>query len=211
MMRGPGLEFLQWVQLYISDTLSQWMIAANQPKDDFSDYHIRISKKIKRHKIHMNPPISVEEINSIEQIHNITLPKDYVQFITTIGDGGELPVRFDGKKMVCRIRSIRECDFSRIREPFPLTNTWRFGWDWKTKKVQYDIEMDPEGKWKAAQNGQLCFMNLTNPKGEKFSYSLIVNGSQYGKVWVCLDGSILNSGCRNFQHWFEMFIHERCV
>lgn len=210
MMRGKKLDFLLWISLYIQGTLTQWMADTNRKEETFDVYRIRMEKNIKRYKCRLNAPISVEEVQHLEETYGVTFPPDYVQFITNIGDGGELRILSNKGKTYCRVRSIRECNFSKISEPFPLNEIWRFGWDWTTKKVLYDIETDPEGKWADLQNGQFCFLDFTDRRGDRYAYSLILNGSQYGKVWVCMDNSILKA-TDSFQRWFDFFVHEHVV
>ena len=44
----------------------------------------------KRH-IELNPPATMEAVRKIEAQYRITLPQEYVSFITTVGNGGILP------------------------------------------------------------------------------------------------------------------------
>lgn len=43
------------------------------------------------HKYKLNPPISASFVRSIEEKYGFTLPEDYFQFITEVGDGGVGP------------------------------------------------------------------------------------------------------------------------
>ena len=39
------------------------------------------------HKYEINPPVTIEEVNNFEKAYNITLPAEYISFITQIGNG----------------------------------------------------------------------------------------------------------------------------
>jgi hypothetical protein len=43
------------------------------------------------HGFRLNPPLSEADTNAFEQLHHITLPEDYRQFLTCIGNGGAGP------------------------------------------------------------------------------------------------------------------------
>jgi hypothetical protein len=44
-----------------------------------------------KHRYLLNPTIPIEKVRQFELKHQITLPADYVKFVTTIGNGGAGP------------------------------------------------------------------------------------------------------------------------
>lgn len=38
----------------------------------------------------LNPPVSMDKVKEFEEKYKITLPKEYVEFITLVGDGGKV-------------------------------------------------------------------------------------------------------------------------
>ncbi len=44
-----------------------------------------------RHKYNLNPKLSEDTLLNFEKTHNITLPEDYKEFLTKIGNGGVGP------------------------------------------------------------------------------------------------------------------------
>src|SRR5437868_5355597 len=44
-----------------------------------------------RHQYQLNPTLSLEKIQQFEQTHYVKLPREYVQFLTELGNGGAGP------------------------------------------------------------------------------------------------------------------------
>src|SRR5437660_10695527 len=82
------------------------------------------------HHFKLNPPLSETEVIAIEHHHNVSLPVDYRNFITQIGNGGAGPYygifplgQMDGTGYT--LQTWRESDLVGIlAEPFSLRDPW---------------------------------------------------------------------------------------
>lgn len=154
----------------------------------------KVIKSLKKHHIELNPPVSVETVSQIEKQYNITLPKEYVLFITTVGNGGLLPDSSGLKQLSQYLHPIERCDFEKAAVPFPYTEAW----DWAHDDT-YDSITDPEGKIAATQYGHFAF---TEPDdGEGYTWHLIVNGPCSGEVWEFVDWKMCRGKSVDFLDW----------
>lgn len=94
-LRLPGCSFLDWVELYLSkqlipytDKLFRQEKNQKEEGNPFSTIQVLMSGK-RMQGIRWNPPISKNVVKDFEQRHGITLPEEYVTFITEIADGCE--------------------------------------------------------------------------------------------------------------------------
>ncbi len=63
----------------------------NQKRKEEIQSKIKLAEKKRGKKIHINPPISKQEVRNLEEKYHFKLPRDYFWFITEIGDGGTGP------------------------------------------------------------------------------------------------------------------------
>lgn len=144
--------------------------------------------------IELNPPTMLETVRQIEAQYHITLPQEYVSFITTVGNGGILPDSSGLKQLSCYIYPIEQCNFEKTAIPFPYTEAWDWGHD-----ETYDNTTDLEGKIAATQYGHFAF---TAPDdGEGYAWHLIVNGLCSGEVWEFVDWKMCRGKSVDFLDW----------
>jgi hypothetical protein len=175
-----------------------------------------------KHQYKINPVISLKKIREFEATHQITLPSDYVEFLTEIGNGGAGP--FYG------LEPIQNClyddlDYKRPdsllnpSKPFAHTEPWNLEFqptiDEDDNDEQYDDERNKFGEKyydKEQMNGVLAICNF----GCAVSLNLVVNGQEYGNIWTDDRGSdngiyplheLGNKGKITFLNWYELWLN----
>jgi hypothetical protein len=157
------------------------------------------------HHYHLNPCLPESQIRAFEQTYAIHLPDDYRSFLKTIGNGGAGP--YYGINTL--ERSLR--DWCRDEDPhypskaFPLhTNLELYTLD---PSAEFDAYMTS-----AYIQGTIDICHY----GCAVYFLLVVNGSEYGNIWVddrASDGGIialtqqLDHDTRvDFLTWYENWI-----
>jgi len=82
--------FLTMIQIIFNRGLNDFMTACKKleyPQE--ADLLERCKKYVKKLKIVMNPPAGIEEIHAFEKRHNISLPEEYIAFLSQIGNGAK--------------------------------------------------------------------------------------------------------------------------
>lgn len=94
-LRLPGCSFLDWVELYLSkqlipytDKLFRQEKSQKEEGDLLSTIRVLMAGK-RMQNIRWNPPSPTDAVKDFERRHGITLPEEYVTFITEIADGCE--------------------------------------------------------------------------------------------------------------------------
>lgn len=84
------------------------------------------AERDKKCKIALNPTISISKVQDIEMKYGVKFPKEYVEFITLIGDGGVLPPYTpEGAQLIpLSDYEVLGYSFSRIAEPYMLEKSW---------------------------------------------------------------------------------------
>jgi len=147
---------------------------------------------------HLNPPLSESEVEAFEKQHQIRLPEDYREFITTVGNGGGGPwVYFHGLNKSSKDLDKETWDEKRIgdlSEPFPFTERWNLPvsfWNelprWSRKTPREEIEKIE------AEARRIVFERYYTPKimpgaiplngHSTLQEVLVVTGSERGHVW----------------------------
>lgn len=148
----------------------------------------------KERHIELNPPTMLETVLQIEAQYHITLPQEYVSFITTVGNGGLLLDSSGLKQQSCYLYPIEQCNFEKAAIPFPYTEAWDWGHD-KT----YDNTADIEGRIASTQYGHFVF---TEPDdGEGYTWHLIVTWPRSGEVWEFADWKMCRGKSVDFLDW----------
>lgn len=155
----------------------------------------------------MNPPISENKIKQFEALYKIILPSGYREFIKKIGNGGAGPYygleRLE-HTVFADLDYRDENDLLDPSEPFPLTQAWN-------QVMTKDEEEYFDNKW---VTGLLRICNF----GCGVSLNLVVNGEEYGNIWVddrCSDGGIYpdpyfgRQERTTFLQWYELWL-DRC-
>ena len=156
-----------------------------------------IKEKLGRLCIIPRPPLKRSDITTFQERTGIKLPKEYVAFLTKIGDGFEVQLQsfhyvFPPLQMVS---FNPEC----IKKRF----SYREMWLWE------DDESATEQKILAAtQNGQLELLDC----GCGESYRLIVCGGAKGEVWNIAENGIVPYGDgTDFLDWINDFLDGKVI
>lgn len=174
-----------------------------------------------KHRYKINPTISLDKIKQFETAHKVTLPKDYVEFLTKIGDGGVGP--FYGLEPFADVL-FADLDYKRLdsllnpSQPFKHTEPWNLEFQSSVysheNEEQYERErLKFEERYfdKEQMNGVLAICNY----GCAVSLNLVVNGQEYGNIWTDDRGSdngiypsteLGNKDKIGFLDWYEMWL-----
>lgn len=174
-----------------------------------------------KHKYKLNPTISIGKVRQFEQAYNVTLPKDYVEFITTLGNGGAGPYYGLEPFENCLFDDL---DYKRTdsllnpSKPFLHTEPWNL--EFSTTIDEEDNEEEHEKEYtkfeeqyfdKEQMNGVIAICNF----GCAVSLNLVVNGQEYGNIWTDDRGSdngiypsheLGNKDKVSFLNWYELWL-----
>lgn len=172
-----------------------------------------IMKLIRKRRTRLNPTVTLDTVRQFEAQYQITLPQEYVWFITAVGNG------YDASRVVPgTLRLLYPLEHSasdRLSRPFPLEDSWFFHTDQcrhpeSEPQYSYNISSDPDGLWERAQNG---YLTLTTEKKRNLPLEqavlLVVNGAARGQIWTlnynsCQGlGSCNRLGTTTFFDWLE--------
>jgi hypothetical protein len=168
-----------------------------------------------KHKYIFNKMVSQDTIEAFEKKYSITLPDEYKSFLTQIGNGGAGP--YYGleslEDSLLEDLDYRETDRLTLPDqPFPLTEAWNIDFD-NLKEDEYTTLKDKEYSDPKFKSGLLRLANY----GCGVSMNLVVNGPEYGKIWVddrCNDQGLYpdnyfgNEEKIGFLAWYEMWLDE---
>jgi len=168
------------------------------------------------HKYSLNPKLSEDTLLKFETTHNITLPKDYKDFLTKIGNGGVGPAY--GLETFENVL-FDDLDYKRPNsllnpsKPFPHTKPWNE--EFVSTVNEEDNEEEYERQYsefsKDLMNGVLAISNF----GCGISLNLVVNGEEYGNIWTDDRGNdggiypsnqIVNKDRITFLNWYELWL-----
>lgn len=137
------------------------------------------------HQYRLRPTLSEEEVAVFESEHQIRLPEGHRAFLKEVSDGGAGPYYGLARLRDGIYPSFHEGDgeWIDLSKPFPLTEAWNMPFEGLTE--QEADERDDEyfddrwisGSLRLAHYGCGVYLNL------------IVNGSEYGHIWVDDRGS----------------------
>lgn len=132
----------------------------------------------------MNAPISKHQIISFEEKYKVSLPKDYKEFISNIGNGGIGPdyglLSLQDSILDTKLKNSPQINISTL---FSYTNSWNESWimelDWEKGErptdKQLDYYMDINHISGCLQIGHI---------GHGCTYLLVINGKDYGTIWT---------------------------
>ena len=93
VLRLPGVTFLDWLDLHLNKKLTSYTDQlfrlekeARRLRDPLPAIRGLMAAK-KRREIQWDPPVPLEEVQAFEARHNVTLPEEYVTFVTQIAGG----------------------------------------------------------------------------------------------------------------------------
>lgn len=138
----------------------------------------------------LSPAITHNEVMQFEKDHHISLPEEYIAFLTNIAEGGE--IRSIGE--IIPIRDIK-ISASQIIEPFPYTRPWNWALD------GYDIDSIDKSsgsKYDAISKGTMTLFD----EGDGGTWFLVVTGQCKGEMWHKCDFGIQPTDKRlGFLEW----------
>lgn len=170
-----------------------------------------------RHKYNLNPKLSEDTLLNFEKTHNITLPEDYKEFLTKIGNGGVGPAygleTFENG-LFDDLDYKRPNSLLNPSKPFPHTKPWNEEFV-STVNEEEENEEEYERQYsefsKNLMDGVLAISNF----GCGISLNLVVNGEEYGNIWTDdrgNDGGIYpsnelgNKDRITFLNWYELWL-----
>jgi hypothetical protein len=174
-----------------------------------------------KHRYKINPAISIDRIRQFEQTYDVTLPKEYVEFMTTLGNGGIGPYYGLEPFENCLFDDL---DYKRTdsllnpNKPFLHTEPWNLEFSTTIDAEENEDEYEKEySKFqeqyfdKEQMNGVIAICNF----GCAVSLNLVVNGQEYGNIWTDDRGSdngiypsheLGNKGKISFLNWYELWL-----
>ena len=154
----------------------------------------------------LNPPIPLSEVSGWEKRRKTSLPQDYVNFITQVGDGGMLSSKcWNGGELISFSHyEEKGYSFSHIKKPFTLTESWMPDLG---DPLEEGEELSEGKKEKLLQKRWTMIREygsillLENRIDDFQRWHLIINGPRAGEVWLESEfGVILYPGC-TFTEW----------
>ncbi|QNK78181.1 SMI1/KNR4 family protein [Winogradskyella sp. PAMC22761] len=161
-----------------------------------------------KHKYLFNSTKSEKELTEFEIRNKINLPIEYKEFLMKIGNGGAGP--YYGLEPIenglfADLDYKDKNDLNDLSEPFPHSEHWNLDFGEVTDENEDEYF---QNKW---ANGLLRVSNF----GCGVSMNLVVNGKEYGNLWVddrCNDQGIYpnpyieNRERITFLDWYENWI-----
>lgn len=206
--RLPGCTFLDWIELCLSKQLTPYvnqLFKQERQQRDADDPLSKIRALMlgrQRQHIRWNPPASMEAVKAFERRHRVTLPMEYVAFVTEIADGCRDYPATNSKGNGGILFSLKELDsvwFMDQAFPFQEINDEAFRTMlsqhnreqtvWQTVLASYPQENPVSPVWASPDysvlRGVLPFgLNQdTGPFGSNTQVFLVLNGPSRGQVW----------------------------
>ena len=167
----------------------------------------------RNHKYRLHDSLSDGEIQKFESKHKIKLPREYWLFLMLMGNGGAgpyygvIPLEYTDRVDIAQRFNV---DYINISEPFKFTEKWNLDTDEQpgTKAFQEFEEMYDDDKW-------ITGMVRLSHFGCGVFINLIVNGPEYGNMWVddrANDGGIYpdkwfhDNERIGFFDWYELWL-----
>lgn len=154
----------------------------------------------------LNPVIPLDTVRVWEERWKIVLPKDYVDFITQVGDGGIICSKtWEGGKLIeFSSYEKRGYSFKQIEKPFTLTESWMPDWGDSFEEIdslnEVLIENLLQQRWTMIREYGSIIL-LENNTDDYQKWHLVVNGPCSGEVWLESEfGVVRYSGC-SFSDW----------
>ncbi|MBL7790616.1 MAG: SMI1/KNR4 family protein [Chitinophagales bacterium] len=172
------------------------------------------------HKYQLNHPVSIDKVHEFERKYDIKLPREYVDFVTILGNGGAGP--FYGLELFenCLFDDLNykyENSLLNPSKPFLFTEPWNPRFSTKFSKDNAEENEIEYAKFeeiyysKEHMNGTITICNY----GCGASLHLIVYGKEYGNIWTDDRGSengiypsfeLGNNQNISFLNWYELWL-----
>jgi hypothetical protein len=140
------------------------------------------------HRYLFNAMLEESEIKAFENKYVVRLPEDYRRFLIEIGNGGAGPyygLQTLEDSLFIDLDYKRENEYLNPSKPFLLSEKWnmKFTGDYDNEQEYHAFEEEYfKDTW---VNGLLRICNF----GCGVSLNLVVNGAEYGNIWVDDRGS----------------------
>lgn len=223
-LRLPGCTFLDWIELYLSKRLvsytDQLFQKEKAPKEiDNPLSTIRTLMAAKRWRgIRWNPPVSLDDVRDFELRHGVTLPKEYVAFITEIADGCENFPSVNSHGKGGDFYSLKQLDSlpnldkpfyfaedtdelrNRLKNPFG-PNAYKNIWTELFTEVPREEPLSPVWAYVeySVLQGVLPFASYNNKIFNTQAF-LIITGPLSGQVWRATSSRLFPDGI-SFYEW----------
>lgn len=166
------------------------------------------------HMYSINGAKTEAELQAFEQRNGIKLPEDYRMFLLKIGDGGAGPyygLETLENSLYVDLDYKREDDQLDPSKPFMLSEPWNMTFEGDLSSEQKRNEFQEAYSHNRWVNGLLRICNY----GCGVSLNLVVNGAEYGNIWVDdrgNDGGIYPDAYfgqkdrTQFLNWYELWL-----
>jgi hypothetical protein len=160
--------------------------------------HLRKAKPgvfgAKVHHFQLNPPLSEVEVVAFERMHNVTLPRDYRQFLTDVGNGGAgpfygiFPLGKTDDNFGLRVWQEDDSLVGVLSAPFPFEEEWN---DLSARPADDLADQDESEYWRQLDTFEEVYWgnSLVNGaipichEGCALRIWLVVTGTQAGYLW----------------------------
>lgn len=167
-----------------------------------------------KHRYKLNPTISLDKIHQFEQTYNVKLPIEYLEFVTTLGNGGIGPYYGLEPFENCLFDDLddkRTDSLLNPSKPFLHTEPWNLKFSTTIDEEEYS-KFEEQYFDKEQMNGVIAICNF----GCAVSLNLVVNGQEYGNIWTDDRGSdngiypsyeLGNKEKVGFLDWYELWLN----
>lgn len=166
-----------------------------------------------QHHYTSNPVVSEATLAAFESQFGVVLPVEYRRFLREVGNGGAGPYYGVEPLENGLFADLDRKDAADLIDPsleFPLKDRWNLHFEGERGSAEFEQFEDLyfHRKW---VNGLIRISNF----GCGVSMNLVVNGPEYGNVWVddrCNDGGIYpdiyfgQQSRTGFLDWYELWL-----
>ena len=140
------------------------------------------------HRYLLNAVLEESEIKAFENKYSVRLPEDYRRFLVEVGNGGAGPyygLQTLKDSLFIDLDYKRENEYLNPSKPFLLSERWNMKFTGDASNEQEYQAFEEEYFKDTWVNGLLRICNF----GCGVSLNLVVNGAEYGNIWVDDRGS----------------------
>jgi hypothetical protein len=137
-----------------------------------------------------HPVVSMKYLNTIEKEFNIIFPNEFKIFYSQISNGASANKR----RLYSIEKIVSKLDKKKLNMNFNFKQSIIWG---------DELSMQPHSE---IEYGNIEVADM----GDGITWHLIVNGDEYGKMWLFTEMGILNCCTNvNFLEWFELWIQKK--